>query len=118
MLKKRSSRRLVIPLGIKVRAAICNGNFSRFHESTADKFELRPWPARRGSRSPAIASAAILSNPLLGVMQRGGETERNIERENERRVIFAVLIDRDGAHTTIQLADAKLEARGTNRSEK
>lgn len=41
MLKKRSSRKLVIPFGIKVDGHL-QLKFSRFHKSTANKFKLHP----------------------------------------------------------------------------
>lgn len=48
MLKKRSSRELVIPFGIKVDGYL-QLKFSRFHKSTANKFELH-----RGLREEMI----------------------------------------------------------------
>jgi len=48
MLKKRSSRELVIPFGIKVDGHL-QLKFSRFHKSTANKFELH-----RGLREEMI----------------------------------------------------------------
>lgn len=48
MLKKRSSRKLVIPFGIKVDGHL-QLKFSRFHKSTANKFELH-----RGLREEMI----------------------------------------------------------------
>lgn len=97
MLKKRSSRRLVISLGIKVRADICNGDFSWFHESTADKFELR-----RGRRQEAAdpRNCSRRFSPFTRALYREGVFLRVYVYvcvyENEC-VVFPVLINRNVA---------------------
>lgn len=53
MLKKRSSRRLVIPFGIKVNGYL-QLKFLRLHKSTADKFEL--YHSRRKESSHLLPS--------------------------------------------------------------
>lgn len=119
MLKKRSSRRLVIPLGIKVRASICNGNFSRFHESTTDKFELQ-----RGRREETADSPQLLPPffPDVTLRRRGRQRAREEGGgEREWRVLFAVYLSIKTTTTTTgaAIADAKLKgARGSNCPEK
>lgn len=64
MLKKRSSRELVIPFGIKVDGHL-QLKFSRFHKSTANKFELY-----RGLREEMISQ--LLPSFFLSIIIKKG----------------------------------------------